>query len=44
MKYKYKKIFLLTFTLLYIVLTIIELIKYLKLDSELFGLIYNIIN
>ncbi len=44
MKYKYKKIFLLTFTLLYIVLTIIELIKYLKFDSELFGLIYNIIN
>ena len=44
MKYKYKKIFLLTFTLLYIVLTIIELIKYLKLGSELFGLIYNIIN
>lgn len=44
MKYRYKKIFLLTFTLLYIVLTIIELIKYLKLDSELFGLIYNIIN
>lgn len=44
MKYKYKKIFLLTFTLLYIVLTMVELIKYLKLDSELFGLIYNIIN
>ncbi len=44
MKYKYKKIFLLLFTLLYIILTIIELIKYLKFDSELFGLVYNIIN
>lgn len=44
MKYKYKKIFLLLFTLLYIILTIVELIKYLKSDSELFGLVYNIIN
>lgn len=44
MKYKYKKMFLIVFTLLYIVLSVIELIKYLKLDSELYGLIYNIIN
>lgn len=44
MKYKYKKIFLLLFTLLYIILTVIELIKYLKADSEMFGFIYNIIN
>lgn len=44
MKYKYKKIFLIIFTFIYIILSMIELIKYLKIDSELFGLIYNIIN
>lgn len=44
MKYKYKKIFLIIFTFIYIILSMIELIKYLKIDSELFGLIYNIVN
>lgn len=44
MKYKYKKIFLFVFTIVFMVLSLIELIKYLSFDSELFGLVYNIIN
>lgn len=44
MKYKYKKIFLFVFTITFMILSLIELIKYLGFDSELFGLVYNIIN
>lgn len=44
MKYKYKKIFLFIFTIVFTILSFIELIKYLCFDSELFGLVYNTIN
>lgn len=43
MKLKSKNVYLL-FTLIYIVLTIIELIKYFIFDSTMFGLIYLVIN
>ena len=42
--YKYKKIVLFICTLSFLVLSLIELIKYLFVDTNLFGLIYLIIN
>lgn len=41
--YKYKKYTIHFLTITYIVLTVIELIKYLLIDSNLFGLIYLLI-
>lgn len=38
--YKYKKIFIVCTSMIYILLTIFELIKYLKINSNLYGLIY----
>ncbi len=38
--YKYKKIFIVCTSIIYILLTIIELIKYLKIDSNLYGVLY----
>ena len=42
--YKYKKIALYFLTFMFILLSFIEFIKYLKIDSNIFGLIYLIIN
>lgn len=42
--YKYKKMTIKLITLLYIVITIIETIKYLFSDSNIFGLIYLLIS
>lgn len=44
MKYKYKKIILYIWTILFIFLTLIEFIKYIKESSELLGMIYQLIN
>lgn len=38
--YKYKKIFIVCTSIIYILLTIIELIKYLNVDSNLYGVLY----
>ena len=42
--FKYKKMTLLFCTFIYLVLSLIELIKYLLVDSNIFGLIYLLIN
>lgn len=42
--FKYKKMTLLIITIAYIVISIVELTKYLLIDSNLFGLIYLITN
>jgi hypothetical protein len=42
--YKYRRILLYLSTISYIVLTIIELVKYLALESNLYGLIYLIMS
>lgn len=42
--YKYKKVIIKIITLLYIVITFIETIKYLLCDSNIFGLIYLLIS
>lgn len=44
MKYKYKKIILYIWTVLFIFLSLIEFIKYIKESSELLGMIYQLIN
>ena len=41
--YKYKKLTLLIITLLFIILSLIELMYYFKVDSTLFGMIYLLI-
>ena len=41
--YKFRKLFFQLLTIIYIVLSLIELAKYLFIDSNLFGLIYLII-
>lgn len=38
--YKYKKIFIVCISLLYVFLTVIELIKYLRVDSNFYGVVY----
>ena len=38
--YKYKKIFIVCTSIIYVLLTIIELIKYLNVDSNLYGVLY----
>lgn len=38
--YKYKKTFIVCTSIIYILLTIIELIKYLNVDSNLYGVLY----
>lgn len=42
--YKYRKILLYFLTLMYVILTVIELIKYLALDTAVYGLIYLIMS
>ena len=42
--FKYKKMFIRLITLIYIIITIIETIKYLLSDSNIFGLIYLLIS
>ena len=42
--FKIRKYFLYILSIVYIILTLIEFIKYLSVDSNLFGLIYMIIN
>jgi hypothetical protein len=42
--YKYKKIALYILTFIFILLSFVEFIKYLKVDSNIFGLIYLIID
>lgn len=42
--YKYKKVIIKIITLLYIIITFIETIKYLLFDSNIFGLIYLLIS
>ena len=42
--YKYKKLALYLLTFIYIVLSFIEFIKYMRVDSCIFGIIYLIIN
>ena len=38
--YKYKKIFIVFVSIIYILLTILELIKYIRVESNLYGLVY----
>jgi len=42
--YKYKKIFIVFTSIIYVLLTIIELIKYLKVDSNLYGVLYLVLS
>lgn len=42
--FKIRKYFLYILSVIYVILTFIEFIKYLNIDSNLFGLIYMIIN